>query len=153
MKNVLEQNLQIRKGFYKILKNTPKETLLITPTGFNNNIWWNIAHVVATQQLLVYKLSGLPLVVTSEFVAKYKKGTAPNGSATNEEIELVKKLLFSTIEKTTEDYNNALFKNFNPYPTSAGLTLTNVEDAISFNFFHEGLHLGSIFALLRAVNI
>ena len=45
------------------------------PEGFSNNIIWNIAHVVVTQQLLVYKLSGLPMHVSEEMVAKYRNKT------------------------------------------------------------------------------
>lgn len=151
MKNVLEQTLQLRKGFYSILKNTSREELLKIPEGYNNNIWWNIAHIVATQQLLIYKLSGVPVSVSSDFVDKFKKGTTPDGTATDEEIEQVKKLLFSTIEKTIADYDSGLFENFKEYPTSAGVTLKNVDDSISFNHFHEGLHIGAIFALQRGI--
>jgi hypothetical protein len=32
--------------------------LNIVPDGFNNSIAWNIAHILVTQQLLHYKLSG-----------------------------------------------------------------------------------------------
>ena len=151
MKNVLEQTLQIRKGFYHILKTTSKEELLKIPKGFNNNIWWNIAHIVSTQQALVYGLSGVPIQIEQELKDKFKKGTAPDGTATDEEIEQVKRLLFSTVEKTIEDYENGLFENFKEYTTSAGVTLHNVKEAISFNFFHEGLHYGSILALRRAI--
>lgn len=151
MKNILEQTLQIRKGFYAILKHTPKEELLKIPNGFNNNIWWNIAHVVVTQQRLTYKLSGLPMHISKEMDDKFSKGTVPNGDATDEEIELVKSLLFSTIEGTIADYENGVFESYNAYTTSAKVTLNNLSDAVSFNLFHEGLHLGSIFALQKAV--
>jgi hypothetical protein len=151
MKIVLEQTLAIRKGYYGILKNTPREELLKIPAGFNNNIWWNIAHVVVTQQILVNKLSGLPLNISEEMAVKFRKGTTPDGSATDEEIAEVKKLLFSTIEKTIEDYDNGVFKSYNEYTTSANVTLSSVDDAIPFNFFHEGLHYGSILALKRAL--
>jgi len=153
MKNILEQTLQIRKGFYAILKHTPKEELLKIPDGLNNNIWWNIAHVVVTQQRLIYKLSGLPMQVSKEMDDKFSKGTVPDGQATDEEIELVKKLLFSTIERTITDYESGVFKSFNAYTTSAKVTLHDLSDAISFNIFHEGLHLGSIFALQKAVKL
>lgn len=153
MKNVLEQTLQLRKGFYHILKNTPKEELLKIPKGYNNNIWWNIAHVVSTQQGLVYSLSELPIQIPQEFKDKFKKGTVPDGTATDAEIAEAKALLFSTIEKTIADYENGLFQNFKEYPTSAGITLKNLEDAVSFNLFHEGLHLGSVFALQKAVKL
>jgi len=151
MKNVLEQTLQIRKGFYYILKTTPREELLKIPNGFNNNIWWNIAHVVSTQQALMYALAGLPLQIPQEIKDKFKKGTTPDGTATDEEMELVKKLLFSTVEKAIEDYDNDLFSSYKEYTTSANVTLKNVDDAIAFNFFHEGLHYGSILALQKAV--
>lgn len=151
MKIVLEQTLAIRKGFYGILKSTPREELLKIPTGFNNNIWWNIAHVVVTQQILVYKLGGLPLNVSAELVTKFQKGTTPDGTVTDEEIDQVKKLLFSTVEKTIEDYDNGVFKSYNEYTTSANVTLSSADDAIPFNFFHEGLHYGSILALKRAL--
>jgi len=153
MKNILEQTLQIRKGFYHILKTTPREELLKIPNGFNNNIWWNIAHVAVTQQRLVYGLSGLQFNMPQEFMSKFMKGTIPDGTATDEEIEQVKKLLFTTIEKTIEDFENGHFQSFKEYPTSAGVTLKNIEDAIAFNFFHEGLHYGSILALRRALTV
>lgn len=153
MKNVLEQTLQLRKGYYNILKTTPREELLKIPNGHNNNIWWNIAHVVSTQQALIYSLSGLELQIPSDIKDKFKKGSTPDGKATDAEIEQVKKLLFTTIEKTIEDYDNGLFNNFKEYPTSTGVVLKNIEDAMSFNHFHEGLHIGAIFALQRAVKL
>lgn len=153
MKNVLEQTLAIRKGFYSILKNTPREELLKIPMGFNNNIWWNIAHVVATQQVLIYGLGGVELKMPQALKDKFKKGTIPDGTATEEEIDQIKKLLFSTIEDTIADFENDVFDNYNEYTTSANVTLKNVDDAIAFNFFHEGLHYGSILALKRAIKL
>lgn len=149
MRKVIDQTLQLRKGFYQILKTTPREKLLNIPKGFNNNIWWNIAHVVVTEQLLVYKMSGLNVEIPNSLVEKFRKGTVPDGTASDEEIELVKSLLFTTIEKTQADYDNGIFKNFNEYTTSANITLRNVEDAIAFNNFHEGLHLGTILSLQK----
>lgn len=149
MKNELEITLQNRKNLFAILANTPRQDLLRIPQQFNNNIWWNIAHVVVTQQLLVYKFSGVPMRVSSELVAKYMKGTVPDGTATATEIKEVSDILVSTIENTLKDYESGLFKDFQPYTTSAKVTLNNVEDAIRFNNFHEGLHLGSIFALRK----
>ena len=151
MKNVIQLTLEVRKRFHAVLSNTPKEELLKIPEGFNNNIWWNIAHVVVTQQLLVYNLSNLPMNVSDALVSKYKKGTTPDGTATDEEIALVKELLFSTIEKTMEDYENGVFESFNEYTTSAKVTLKSVADSMPFSLFHEGLHMGAITALKKKI--
>ena len=149
MENQLDITLQSRKNLLHILENTSKEDLLKIPEGFRNNIWWNIAHVAVTQQLLFYKLSGEQMRIPEDLVDKFKKGTAPDGTATDEEMKMVADLLIATIEWTKEDYKAGLFKNYKPYTTSAKVTLSSVEEAADFNLFHEGIHLGSIFALRK----
>ncbi len=144
--------LQNRKNLHTILTETPKEKLLQIPEGFNNNVYWNIAHTVATQQLLIYKLSGLQMRIPNELVAKFAKGTVPDGTATEEEMMVVADFLISTAEWLVEDYNTALFQTFNEYTTSARVTLKNVDDAIVFNLLHEGLHLGQISLLLKQLS-
>lgn len=118
------------------------------PDGFRNNIYWNIAHSVATQQILCYKLSGLPTVVSDNFIDTYRKGTVPEGDApSNEDILKLKEILSLTQQKLEEDYKQGLFKNFTPYATSYGFELSSIEDAITFNNVHESMHLGVVIAL------
>lgn len=150
-KNLFEITLQNRRNLHSILTKTPKEKLLKIPEGFNNNIFWNIAHTVVTQQILQYKFSGLQMRVPEELVAKFMKGTTPDGTATDEEIMMVADFLISTAEWLKEDYDTGLFQNYQEYTTSARVTLKNIDDAIAFNLFHEGLHIGAIILLLRKV--
>ncbi|MFX0556266.1 DinB family protein [Maribacter sp. CXY002] len=149
MNNIFEFTLQNRKNLSTLLESTSKEDLLKIPEGYRNNIWWNIAHVVVTQQVLLYKLSGLPMRVPEELINKFKKDTVPDGTAKDEEIKMIADLLVVTVIWAKEDYEAGLFKNYMEYTTSAKVTLKNVEDAIAFNLFHEGLHLGSILALRK----
>ena len=101
--------LKNRKLLESIMENHTLEQLNKVPEGFNNNIIWNIAHTIVTQQLLVYKLSGLPSVLSDEMIEAYRKGTKTERDLTQAEVDEIKGLLFSTIEKTKEDYNNKLF--------------------------------------------
>ena len=141
-----------RKTFNRIIENASLEDLNRIPEGFNNNVIWNIGHIVVTQQLLAYKLSGLPIMVSDELVGKYRKDTKPEGAVTQEELDEIKALLFSTIEKTKADYSNGLFKNYQEYTVSTtGNTLTNIDEAFQFIMLHEGMHLGYVMALLRAI--
>jgi len=141
------------RGFFKTyLENTSLEDLNKIPNGFNNNIVWNIGHIIVTQQLLAYKLSGLPIMLSNTIIDTYKKGSKPERAITQTEVDELKVLLFSTIEKTTEDYNKGLFKNYESYTVSTtGNTLTNIDEAFQFIMFHEGMHLGYVMALLRAI--
>lgn len=144
---------QHRKILLNYLKKIPITLLTKVPSGYNNNIWWNIAHVVVTQQKLVYGLSDLPLNLSDKWVSSYQKGTFPQGVPTEDEQVELEALLFSTIEKTEKDYLDKRFKHYDSYMTSPKVPLNSVEDAIAFNVFHEGLHLGSIMALTRAVKV
>ena len=142
------KNRKILKSF---LENLSLEELNKIPDGYNNNIAWNIAHTIVTQQILVYRLSGVPTIISKEMVEGYKKGTKPVKLLTQAEVDEIKGLLFSTIEKTKEDFLNNRFTEFETYTVTTKSTLTNVEEAIDFNNFHEGIHLGYILALKRAL--
>lgn len=141
-----------RAALKKIIENYSLEELNKIPEGFNNNIIWNIGHVVVTEQLLVYKLSGLQAMVSDTLINKYRKDSKPEGNASQTEVNEIKELLFSTIERTKQDYTNNTFKAYNEYTVSTtGNTLKNVDDALNFVLFHEGMHMGYILALKRAL--
>lgn len=151
----MEQNFDIartaRTMALQYLENYSVEQLNTVPAGFSNNLIWNIAHIVVTQQLLVYKLSGTPMLISDDFVEKYRKGATVNGLATAEEIEVLKSLLTQTIDQTQKDFDAGVFKNYTEYPTSTGFVIKSIEDAIAFNNFHEGLHLGVLMSIKKGL--
>lgn len=140
-----------RKMIAPFLENYTLEQLNAIPDGFSNNLIWNIAHIVVTQQLLVYKLSGLPTMVSDEMIEKFRKGTKPEHIVTQAEVDEIKSLLFTTIDQTEVDFENEIFKNFDEYPTSTGFVLKSAKDAMIFNNFHEGLHLGILMSIRKFV--
>ena len=155
MISVMEREIAInrvnRKALEKILLHYPLEKLNEVPQGFTNNVIWNIAHVVITQQLLIYKLSGLPMHIDANLVDKFKKGTKTEAPCSAAEVAQIKELLFTTLDQTILDLKAGKFTKYNEYPTSTGFVLQSIEDAFSFNTFHEGIHLGYILALKKAL--
>lgn len=127
------------------------EQLHKIPEGFKNNIAWNVAHLVVTQQLLHYKLSGLNCLASDELIDSYKKGTVPTTTFSMEELEEVKELLIGLPDTLKEDFEAGIFKEYNTYETSTGFVLDSIETAIAFNNLHEGIHLGIIMALTKLV--
>lgn len=128
------------------------EQIHIIPTGFSNNIAWNVLHLIATQQLLAYGLSGTPFVVDNSLIEGYRKGTKPESRVTKDAMKDHKKLLLTTIDQTEQDYENGVLGNdFKVYTTSYNITLDTIENAIAFNNVHEGLHYGVIRALMKMV--
>lgn len=142
-------NLNTRAIFLRFLEGYSLEQLNQIPDGFSNNLIWNINHCIATQQLLVYKLSGLPLLVDENFVELYKKGTKPVHKITEVDLNQTKEYLTSIVLKTKADFEAGIFKDFTAYPTSTGFVIESVEAALEFNNFHEGLHLGIIMQIKK----
>ncbi len=140
-----------RENVLKSLEGLTIQQLNLIPTGFNNNLIWNFGHIVVTQQLLTYGLSGLPIHLPPTLIDQYRKGSKPNDFVTVAEFELLQKAAFELIETTKNDYETGVFKGYKAYTTSFNITLQSIEEGIKFNNTHEGLHFGAILALRKFV--
>jgi hypothetical protein len=81
----------------------------------------------------------------------YSKGTFPGELPDREQRALVAGLLVDTVGKLEQDYNSGIFKDYTTFKNSAGFTLNSIDDALQFNLYHEGLHLGTVLSLLKIV--
>ena len=143
----IEYLLQIRKNtIVQLEKHSASVTII--PEGYNNSLIWNAAHNMVTLQLLAYKLSGLEMHLSDDLVNMYRKGTKAS-TQDNMDINELKKLLISTAMQLKTDYENGIFKSYSPYETSFGITLSSIEEVISFNNLHEGLHLGYMMSMAK----
>ena len=151
MQATFEINLSSRNLLLQFLENHSLENLNKIPDGFSNNLIWNIGHIVVVQQMLVYKLSGLPMMVSDEMVEKYKKGTKPEHNISQEEVNEIKKLLFVTLDQTKVDFANAIFDTYMEFTTGIGFTVKSAKSAMEFNNYHEGLHLGIMMQIKKFI--
>ncbi len=140
-----------RKILAKFIEDYTLEQLNKVPQGFNNNLIWNIAHIVVVQQMLVYNLSGLPMMVSKEMVDAYKRGTRPDRDLTQQEIDEIKTLLTTTIDQTEKDFAAGIFKNYNEFTTMTGFNLKNAEEAMAFNYYHEAVHTGMMMSIRKFI--
>ena len=151
MRQTLDITRTSRTIVSQMLAGHTLDQLNTIPEGYNNNLIWNIAHIIVVQQMLVYKLSGLPMMISDEMVEKYKKGTKPEHIASQAEVDEIQLLLMETINQTESDLENKIFSNYQEYPTSAGIVLKSASDAIAFNDFHEGMHIGVIMSIRKFI--
>ncbi|MEO1258174.1 MAG: DinB family protein [Bacteroidota bacterium] len=140
-----------RNNIQRLMDAFTIEQLNQIPNGFNNNLIWNYGHVVITHQLLIYGLSGLPMKVDNELVAKYRKGTKPETQIDSNEYDYLKNLFHELPEITLADYEQGIFQNYKRYETSFGATLEKVEDGILFNNMHEAMHFGTMLSIRKFI--
>ncbi len=151
MESILNIWISNRKLHLEVLENHSLDQLNKIPEGFNNNLIWHLGHVVSVQQSLYYRVSGLPMNISDELYATYKPGTRPLSPATQEDVDLIRSLLTSQIEKTQADIAAGIFQAFTPFTTRTGFPLATFHDSASFNNYHEGLHLGYMMSIRKLV--
>lgn len=127
----------------------------IIPPAWNNNLHWHAGHLVVTPHLLTSDNMGEPIGVPEEYRRWFAKGSSPRSWA-GEDIppfsSLVKQLESTAVELFDAFRDRAGEEFPEPFRTSTGVTLHTPADALLFSLAHDGFHLGSILALLRALN-
>lgn len=140
-----------RNNVLKIVSDLTLEQINKIPDGFTGNIAWHVGHLVATQQGLLYRLSGNASNLEQSFVDKYKKGSLPQAPITQADLDFIKSELTAQAERLPADIEKGIFKNYNQYSTSFGNTIHSFDEALAFVNVHEGLHMGYMMALRRVV--
>jgi len=135
----------------ELVKDLSTEQLNKIPSGFNNNIIWNIAHLTAAQQNMCYIRSGLEITVEEKHFSPFLSGTKPEKFIEQKEIDLIYNLLLNSMDLLAADYSSHIFLKFDPWDKRYGMKLNSIEDAINFIPFHEGMHIGYIMALKKLV--
>ena len=140
----------IRAFTLRSIETLSDEQLLKIPEGFNNNILWNLGHMVSSHQGILYRRQGLDGYVSSDFVENFKNGSSPKDWESTPDINEVKRLATELPEKFDKDVEAGVFEDFKAWDLM-GNEISSVTDAETFNTFHEGLHYGTILALRKLV--
>lgn len=151
IQNGLAITLQNRKALKKILDFHTLDQINHIPSGFNNNILWNCAHVIAVHQMLTYGLTNQPFGIPKEFVFRFVPGSKPDAVYDASFVDEVKSLLFTSFEQFQADIEDDKFVTFNPFMTALKFEINDLEKAVAFNQYHESLHMGHILNLMKFV--
>lgn len=138
-----------RNNYLRFIEPFTLEELNRIPEGFNNNIIWNVGHIIVAQQSLIYRLSGQPMHVLDEMFNRYKPGSKPEKDVTQAEVDELKHLLLALCQQTKNDIEQQIFTSFTERMTVTGFHLGTLADALEFNNYHEGLHLGMMMSIRK----
>ena len=110
----------IRSSLYQAVKGLSTEQLQAMPNGFDNNIAWNLGHVLIVQQRLLYSRCGLPLSVPEEMLPLYLPGTSPADWQAQPDAQELVELLVAQQEQLEADYAAGRFQErpFDSYTTA-----------------------------------
>ena len=147
MPAAIEMLKQTRRLIYYVTRNlTPAQAVYIPP-GFDNNIVWNVGHIIVIQQLYCYLLTDNERLVSDAFCALYDANTSPADWQTEPDLQTLLPLLRDHGQQLEADVASGKVARFEPFASSSGVKINTLEEALIFNSFHEGLHLGTIMAI------
>ncbi|WP_044213264.1 DinB family protein [Flammeovirga sp. OC4] len=148
---MLNTTRKLRKRFIEFINQFSVEELNTIPVGYNNNIIWNFGHAIVTHQLLTYGLSGLTPPMDKKWIKMFRKGSKPERSLSEDEVNELKYLALKLLEKLDEDQVAGIFRKYESYVTGLGVRIHTVAEAVEFNNVHEGVHLGYALGMRKAL--
>ena len=144
---------RIRTSIVAAVEGLSARQLHEIPAGFDNNIAWNVGHLLVVQQRLLYRPSGLPISLAEEMIPLYLPNTSPADWEAEPNAEALVAMLMPQQEQLEADYAAGRFSEngFSEFTTGSGVTLSDIDGALVFNTYHEAQHFGFIQALINLV--
>jgi hypothetical protein len=143
---------RIRENFIQLMDTLSIEQLNEIPEGYNNNIIWNFGHIVTSTPALCYVRSGVNKHIDNPYFDKYRNGTMPESFVSKEEVDELKTLALSHLEKIEKDIEANTFLNIEPYATATfKYEMNTIEEILTCATAHESLHLGIASSIKRLV--
>ncbi len=143
---------RIRELFIGLIEELSIDQLNEIPEGFNNNIVWNFGHLITSTTALCYISSGVDKDADNPYFSKYRKGTKPEGFVTAEEVNDLKKLAFTNLDKIESDLAANKFQQVQPFATGTfKYEMHSIEEILTCATAHESFHLGISNAMKKLV--
>ncbi|TYP72028.1 DinB family protein [Paenibacillus methanolicus] len=150
MNNYLFKQLRfVRDSTIKQVKEMSEEEARTVPRGFNNNILWNLGHILLVHEKFSFALANEKMELPKHFAEVFAPGTKPEHWGTQvPSLAEILLLLSMQIERTGQTLEHRLEEKLEePFVTSAGLELLAVKECLSFCIYHEGMHFAAIKAI------
>lgn len=148
-----EQTLAFRKMIVGLLEGMAANADRM-PLGWNNNARWHAGHLITTPRLLTLGLMKEDLGMPAEYRTWFAKGSSPAvwpGQPVPSYDDLLAQLR-TTADEVFDKLEGRMEAPFAaPYTTSVGVVLTNPREALTFSLGHDGIHLGMLLSLRRAL--
>lgn len=109
----------------------------LIPEGSNNNIVWNMGHLLVTAETLLYGNAPTLRWADARIEAGYRKGSKPDGIVSEDDIRQIR---------------NGLLESISASKLAASIEQSGIaEDWIRFLLFHEAMHYETIAWLIVQV--
>ncbi|MFE8699659.1 DinB family protein [Cytobacillus sp. FJAT-54145] len=132
-----------------VVSNLLEEEAEVIPSGFNNNIRWNLGHIYLDQYLWIQAVTKEKADVPEAFNSWFGYGSSPeNFTSDTPSFEELKSLLEQQPTKIKELFGHRFDEEFPP----VDMGMYTIEQALIRTVFHEGMHLQTILDIKKLLN-
>ncbi len=151
----LINSARVARGYMnKRIAGLSREQLLAIPAGAENNVLWNVGHIVLSHYRLIYRPCGATVPVPDTWENWFLPGSSPaNWKPTGPAIDEVLAEFHGQTDRIQTDFHNGLFKNYKAFQLKSGDSLASLDEALAFNLMHEGIHIGALIALRHQLGL
>ena len=136
-----------RHHMMRELEGLSHEDMLVIPDGRDDNVIWNVGHLLCSLSRLTYVFSGHPLPIPEHYLELFGKGTSAKNWTESPNVAEVLANFTSVAVQVEMDYVSGKFNGYKSLQITPEDTISSVEEAVAFHCFHEGLHIGMIITL------
>ncbi|WP_410512277.1 DinB family protein [Paenibacillus sp. BR2-3] len=144
---LFDQLAFVRAQISKVMKGVTEELADQIPQGYRNSIRWQLGHIYVVCERFAFQYIGMPLHLPEGYKELFENGTSPLTAPTSIPLPSLQELAF-LLQEQQERIRNGLGHQMQvkvpPYTTSGGMTMETPEQFLSFDLFHEGMHLSVI---------
>lgn len=135
------------------LEGLSDQQMLTIPEGRDDNILWNVGHLLCSLSRLTYVFSGHPLPIPEGYLALFGKNTSARDWTANPDVQSILDRFVELAKQIEFDYQNGIFTEYKSLQIVPEDDIASVEEAIAFHCFHEGLHIGKVLTLKEAMGL
>lgn len=132
-----------RKNLLLQLENLSNEDLGLIPAGYNNNILWNLGHILVVPEYHFYVAKGHSPNVEQYYIQNYMSGSQPKATDIGREYNAIKEALLPTLDVLKSDFEKGIFKDFKAFGN------LDFVSTLEFLIKHEAGHIVKINNLMN----
>ena len=126
------------------LDKLPYESLIKIPEGYNNNIIWNLGHMISVGYSLNFSIAGLIPPADIEMIKKFRKGSYPEPYS-EMDINWIKEHLLPSVYAIESLWaEDKLVVIQQSVTTDLGNVINSPSDALAMTLVHDMLHFERI---------
>ncbi|MDU0199649.1 MULTISPECIES: DinB family protein [Paenibacillus] len=137
-----------RNRLLQLVEGCPEDKRNVVPAGFNNSIHWQIGHVLAVTDRLIFTLSEQPSFVSANYISFFGNGTKP---ADWQEDPPAWEDIIAQLKEQPVQIRESLHEKLDMPVKENMMKAATIEQLINFSIMHEANHFGVISAMMKVL--